>query len=246
LELSFIGNKYLGGVGKALIATIKVEGMFINHIFERLSTLKQLQYDTRYWAHHKLTITKENYPTKTIEIYPNAPFLADGEEMIWQHTVSEVLKNGSKITAIDAVTNYRVFQYRYDVHYGIGIVFPFLEEKTVIVEQPIPETTPIGSYFIYSVSLTGIKDPETNKIAGDITFYGLDKSSITFTQITDPRTLSIAVRRLREAYTIKANELAISVQDERIVCSQCENNNPPDSKYCNKCGSSLSTIPNNF
>jgi ribosomal protein L40E len=97
--------------------------------------------------------------------------------------------------------------------------------------------------------LTGIKEPASPKILGDISFQGLDKSTITFTEITDPDTLSTAIRRLKEKHAntvIDGNvddKITSDIQtEESIKCSKCQNSNMSDSKFCNKCGSPLSMI----
>ena len=116
-----------------------------------------------------------------------------------------------------------------------------------IKERPTTETKQIGSYFIYSYNLTGIKEAGTTKIIGDVTFTSQDKISITFNQITDPEMLSTAVRRLKNKRIIdridnkyQINDLTSNKQ-EGIVCSKCQRNNSPDSNFCNKCGNSLTT-----
>lgn len=147
------------------------------------------------------------------------------------------------------ITNYRIFQYNYEKHQGTGILFPLLHEETVTDQRPTLATDSIGNYFIHSYSLTGIKDAATNKVIGDLSFHTPDKPSITFTQITDPETLSTAVRRLKEKHA----KTRIDGKEEKIIpetkggslrCSACENDNPLGSKFCNKCGSAFSMLCN--
>lgn len=244
IELTFSSNKFLGGVGKTLVATIKVDDTYVEEIVERLRALKRIQYDANYWEHHSVTVPSatDPDPNKTIDIYPNTPFLADSEEMIWQHTV---FNDEREISTIDAVTNYRIFQYNYETHQGAGILFPLLQEETVSSQRPTLAKDSVGNYFIHSYNLAGIKEPSTNKVVGDISFHRMDKPLITFTQITDPETLSTAVRRMKE----KHSRTRIDGKNEKIVpetkvgfvrCSACENENPLGSKFCNKCGSAIS------
>ncbi len=84
---------------------------------------------------------------------------------------------------------------------------------------------------------------------GDISFQAQDESSITFTEITDPDTLSTAIRRLKEKHAntvIVGNvdgEITSDIKTEAIVkCSKCQSNNESDSRFCNKCGSPLAMI----
>lgn len=244
IELSFIGNKFFTSTNKPYIATIKVDDYYIDEIIKLLRTLRQLQYDSRYWQHHTMKLNES-----TFNIYHNAPYLGDGEEMVWQRLTFEIFNKERKITNIDAVTNCRVFQYDYRSHQGTGMLFPLLKNQTVSNQHPTTSTDPIGNYFITSLNLTGIKEPASPKISGDISFQGLDKSTITFTAITDPDTLSTAIRRLKEKHAntvIDGNvdgELTSDIKTEEIVkCSKCQSNNTSDSKFCNKCGSPLSMI----
>jgi hypothetical protein len=244
IEFSFSSNKFLGGVGKSLVATIKVDDKYVEEIVERLRALKRIQYDVNYWEHHSVVFPAAIEPNKSVDIYPNAPFLADGEEMIWQHLLFYD-NDKREIIMINAITNYRVFQYNYEKHQGIGILFPLLQEQTVSNQRPTLAKDSVGNYFIHSYNLAGIKEASTSKVVGDISFRALDKPSITFTQITDPETLSTAVRRLKE----KHSRTSIDGKEEKIIpetkvgfvrCSACENENPLGSKFCNKCGSALS------
>ena len=132
IEISFIGNKFLGGAGVSLVATIKPEDKFVNEIYDRLRTLKILQYDSSYWKHHELSLGTGSESKKTIQIYSPAPFLTDNEEMIWQSLKHEAFDKENKIVAADIITNYRVFQYDYNKHRGIGILLPLLKNDAVL------------------------------------------------------------------------------------------------------------------
>lgn len=123
IEISFVGNKTLGHAGIPLIAAIKLEDEYVSKVYELLRLLKQLQYDSSYWLHHSL-YSSTGDSKQTVDIYPNAPYLADGEEMCWQSLVYESVNNEEKISQIDAVTNYRIFQYNYHKHHGSGFCYP--------------------------------------------------------------------------------------------------------------------------
>ncbi len=244
IELSFIGNKNLTPTNKPYIATIKVDDYYIDEIIKLLRTLRQLQYDSRYWQHHTMKLNES-----TFNIYHNAPYLGDGEEMVWQRLTFEIFNKERKITNIDAVTNCRVFQYDYKSHQGTGILFPTLQKETVSNQHPTTSTDPIGNYFVTSFNLTGIKEAASPKVSGDISFQALDKSTITFNEITDPDTLSTSIRRLKEKHAntvIDGNvdgEITSDIKTEATVkCSKCQGNNTSDSKFCNKCGSPLSRV----
>ena len=62
-----------------------------------------------------------------------------------------------EIIKINAITNYRIFQYNYEKHEGIGILFPFLQEKPSN-QRPTFAKDSVGNYFIHSYNLAGIKE----------------------------------------------------------------------------------------
>src|SRR6266540_2369070 len=231
--------------GVPLIATIKVEDRLADEIHEKLRALKLLQFDRNYWERHSLSFLGAANLRKTVDIYPRTPFLADGEEMIWQSLTIETIDKERKVMKVDAITNFRIFQYDYNEHQGEGILIPCLDNNMTIDERPTLQINAVGTYFVASYNITGIKEAGTTKIIGDITFYVNDKPSITITQITDPDTLATAVRRLKDRHNITgidvkeqyANITSSTVRS--MICSNCHHNNPPDSNFCNKCGVSL-------
>ncbi len=91
IEISFIGNKSMLRAGVPLIATIKVEDRLADEIHEKLRALKLLQFDRNYWERHSLSFLGAANLRKTVDIYPRTPFLADGEEMIWQSLTLETI-----------------------------------------------------------------------------------------------------------------------------------------------------------
>lgn len=121
---------------------------------------------------------------------------------------------------------------------------PQFEDKYYLVTTF--QVNSVGTYFVASQNITGIKEAGTTKIIGDITFYINDKPSIAFTQITDPDTLATAVRRLKDRHTITGIDVKEQVANigsrqpvREMVCSNCKHHNRSDSNFCNKCGASL-------
>ena len=57
--------------------------------------------------------------TKTIDIYPLAPFLFEEEYLVWHNTKTEGVFN-KKVVWLEAVTNYRIFSYDYKAAYQLG------------------------------------------------------------------------------------------------------------------------------
>ena len=119
------------------------------------------------------------------------------ERIIWQSLKSESIDNKKKVNSINVLTNFRIFQYDYLEHKGSTILFPFLGDVKV-TDQQKTMTSPIGTYSDFSNKLTGIRNVRTNNIIGNVIFYERERPLISFTQITDPETLSIVVRTVKQ------------------------------------------------
>lgn len=60
-----------------------------------LQRLIQIQSNSNYWTRNLLTTKTSQGMNREIEIYPLIPFLADGEQMIWEN---RKLHQNEKIT----------------------------------------------------------------------------------------------------------------------------------------------------
>jgi len=250
LELDFWGTNDpgitgVGGIGykdKRYILRIKTDEKYTPNLPEVLKELKALENNSDYWKCELLTFPGN----RTIEVYSQTPFLADGEQIIWQNPKSEFIDNKKEVVSVEAVTNFRIFQYDYVQHRGSVILFPFLEDVKTN-QQHTMATSSVGSYSDFSYKITGIKNLRTNSVVGDTIFYVQGKPLITFEGITDPEMLSTAVMKLKKQYDTSPGT---KQQTERIgtefhsavnnICSKCTTINPSDSKFCNACGSALS------
>lgn len=85
IEFSFVGNGLVGEANKQYIATILVEEEFLNKVFEVIKAQKDLETDGSYWSHETLFLHTQYGDARNIDVYPLTPFLADGEDMIWQN-----------------------------------------------------------------------------------------------------------------------------------------------------------------
>jgi len=250
IEFDFMGtmdpsSAGVGGIGlrdKKYILKIKTDEKYTPSLPELLQQLKGLENNTEYWKCELLS-----FPDKTIEIYSQSPFLADGEQILWQNPKYELVDNKKEILSIEVVTNFRIFQYEYIQHRGSTVLFPFLEDVKVTNEQNTTATSSVGSYSEFSYKVTGIKSIRTNSVVGDSNFYMQGKPLITFEGITDPEMLSTAVMTLKKQYdkfpSTKQQTESIGAELQSAVsniCSRCTNINPADSKFCSACGSSLS------
>ena len=276
LELLVIGDD-----GRQYVAKIDVNDRYADEIIKNIQTLKQLESDNTYWVHQSITFKTNLGQKTTIDIYPLTPFLADTEEIIWLNTKTDANSQPKgRVTGIDVVTDYRIFQYDYRNHYGRTILLPALEDIIIDNEKQTWKRHSIGSF---SRTLQYGKLVKANRI-GDIIFIYDQKSYIKFEQITDPQTLASAVWSIKKALinmlveivthppsvisqpeqkieppNIEPPPSVISQPEQKIEppkstqgkkthitesvlsCTTCNGINPPESKFCNKCGSPLSS-----
>lgn len=242
LEIIFVGNE-----NKRYVATIDIEDKYIDEVIGTVKKFRLLESDSYFWAFRSLTTGN---PTKVINVYPNAPFLSDGEELIWKNSRTYQDNYKDKIQSIDVITNYRVFHYDYSVHKGAGILLPLLEDTKVTNTRTKRNKNVIGSYSIISSHfLEGIEEIINPKLLGDITFFSEGKPLFSFLQITDPLTLLASIDSLKEQ--IKNSEVGYGIplsKDEKrtsstLTCARCgSSDNSSISKFCGQCGNPLSTV----
>lgn len=256
IEFNFIGTGTIGMINIKYVARIKTDEKYVNQVFERLRNLKGLENSSSYWERESLTFQTSSGLEKTVWIYSQIPFLGEGEQIIWQSLRSEFIDNKKKVNSIDVVTNFRIFQYDYLENKGAVILFPFLGDVKV-TDQQKTITSPIGTYSNFLYKLTGINNVRTNNVVGNVVFYGKEKPLITFSQITDPETLSVAVRTLKQQYdSLNASKLNDTSENVNItenqqindntktnlICTRCASISLPGSKFCANCGSALNNI----
>ena len=153
------------------------------------------EYYLSYWTHRSLTFTNQYGEKSTVDIYPLTPFLATGEEILWQNPKADVNDKNKKVIWIDVVTNFRVFQYSYQEHKGSVILFPSVEDVKVNNET---RGVGFGEYNATSTYLSGIQFSGITGIVGEVVIYSQGSPWITFAQVNDPETLTNVVRTLNQ------------------------------------------------
>lgn len=242
---------------KPNVLRIDVEDKYADEIVKEIRLLKQLESDSTYWIHRSLIFSNQDGQEIKVDIYPLTPFLAKGEEIVWQSLKSDLKTDEGIVLWIDVVTNFRVFQYGFQEHKGAVILFPSVDDVKISHES---HGAGLGAYNSSSSYLTGIQSSGAIEISGDLVFYYQGSLWITFTQVADPETLLTVVKTLNERQSNiqiedgKTEETIDSPpkiefsaldsgQQTGLLCVKCNNqDNPVNSKFCNKCGSPLSLV----
>lgn len=265
---------------------INIDDRYIKEFLDHIEKLRQKESDETYWTHRSLTFqTGPVGQTRVVDIYPLTPFLAEGENVIWQNMkIDPTAKD--KIVEIGLVTNYRVYQYNYDSHTGTSILLPSIEDVAAVKMRT----------HTFSKKLLGTN----SKIIGDIIFTAEGRPFLRFSQVSDPDSLVSLIKSVQEELpnikvsggpNMKESDIVINqLADEPIkmqpvtpnknssslparrtnlqfkgggpsqikyqryvrkiksinitmgiTCRKCDKGSPAGSKFCNNCGSMLST-----
>lgn len=258
---------YKGPEGDNRDYTIKMEldDKHTDEFLQKIETLKQSNFDNSYWTYRSLSIPTGVGTVATVDIYPLAPFLAEGEEIIW-HNMSTSGRRHKKIVWLQALTNYRVYYYNYTVYNsGIVVLLPGLQDVVVTNQRRASSSFSVGTYSMSRYNISGFRNSQTtSRMVGDIQFIAEGRPYITFRQVGDPHGLANLVKSLkRQQSHIRTGGHQVQVQSEQVQrgakmaqiptridkdekkCSQCNHSNPHGSEFCNSCGSKLkSGCPN--
>jgi hypothetical protein len=99
-QISYIDNT--GNQDNVIV--VNLEDKYANECLQLIQSMKQKELDGEYWTYRSLTFQTNNNQIKTIDIYPLAPFLAQGEEIIWHQMKTEGIRH-KKVLWIEALTN---------------------------------------------------------------------------------------------------------------------------------------------
>ncbi|HEY0579845.1 MAG TPA: zinc ribbon domain-containing protein [Candidatus Nitrosocosmicus sp.] len=251
---------------------INLDDKKINEFLQQIKLIQnKLHNDDAFWASYLLNVKTESGTISSIEIHPAIPFLSQGEEIVWNNIITKnVRENIKKITLLDLVTNYRIFQYNYMDHNGNFILIDKIKDIIVNNQRQKFNSLANGTYVKSGNSIHNNKETKTNNsIIGNIIISSDGKPSIIFENINDPNRLAATIKSIKkqrdfdiknniqstqvnEIYSIinkykKFNDKELSTlklkSDNNIICGNCSKENSIDSKFCIKCGEKLN-IPN--
>ena len=171
---------------------------------------------------------------------------------------SEEESKNKNIQCLQAITNFRVFEYNYETPLAKMILLSDLEGPIVTNQKTSKfHTSSIGTlaYTRNAISKLEKTGNMKSKTVADVVFMNEGKPFIIFSQISKPEDVVRLVSATKEQFfpqtklreqvkpdlTIPTNEEGSSSDNDTIICSQCMNTNPKKSKFCNKCGLKLSS-----
>ncbi len=215
---------------------------------------------------------KLNFKTKTgniipIKIKPMTPFLFQNEELVWKNIITNKdPKKKEKITLLNTITNYRVFQYDYINHEGKYIwINEITDIKIINIQQTSDLEIEDNHYKNKQINymLTDSKS-NSNTIVGDIEIISYSKQSLRFVNEKNPTKIKDLIESTRiqcnfsidkDMYDIPEGQIIKSstnqlkndenltvLNKEELICNKCNKKNSLISIYCIKCGQKLKKI----
>ncbi len=251
---------------------ISLDDKNINELLQQIKLIQnKLHNDDAFWAPYLLNVKTETGTISSIEVHPAIPFLSQGEEIVWNNIITKnVLENIKKITWLDVVTNYRIFQYNYIDHKGNFILIDEIKDIIVNNQRQKFNSMTNGTYVKSGNSIHNNKETKTdNLIFGDIIISSDGKPSIIFENVSDPNRLAATIKSLKKQRNLdiknniqstqvnevypninkykEFNDKELSIlklkSDNSIICGNCSKENDINSKFCIKCGQKLN-FPN--
>jgi hypothetical protein len=243
----------------------------IDEFIQHVKTIQnKLQNDDNLKITSLLNFKTQTGLISSVKIYPMTPFLFQGEEIVWNNIITkEGFDDIKKISWLDLVTNYRVFQYDYISHRGSFILIDEIVDTEV---KNIRQLSDLNTHETQDISKYSISDHRDIKIQtntiGDIVVIADKKLPITLKNIKDPNGLTIVIESMKKQRNFSVKNSTISspinetfpmidkdikyndkeksastLQNDFIICGNCRKKNILNSKFCIKCGQELN-IPN--
>ena len=229
---------------------INVEDKEAETIQKDLEVLRNTDI-VNYWRSIKLPYENDNGSISNVEILPSTPFIAKNEVLLWYRTETKGLVH-KNVTWIDAITNYRVFQYNFENHGANYIILNSLDDMTVKNRYRVSSGQNSGLFTgqrygsMRSGFYTGTGNSKSTSI-GDVAFIYNGNIFIQFNQVSDPsgviKLVESARKHLRglQRTLVKTEKINDIPRDEinGFLCPDCNFSNSASSKYCNQCGAKL-------
>jgi ribosomal protein L40E len=251
------------GYGNVIL--IDLEDKFINPFIQQVNQIRSKLDDESLWTYQIINFQTATGIITPIKIYPMAPFLSSGEQIVWNNIKTKGIVN-KKIQWLDLVTDYRVYQYDYDSKLGNFVLISGIDDVIVNNQRRMSNSNRYGT-FTHSRYVTGVfgNTKSTSMTIGDIVIIADGKPYVTFKDISDPNGLARIIKSMRKQcnFSLRNNETIETIEskpevviqndeneitsnailEEMLRCSNCNSENLPNSKFCNKCGSKLETVP---
>lgn len=233
---------------------VNVEDKEADIILKDIEAIRNID-TANYWEPFKLPYENNDGSIIYAEIFPKTPYLAENEVLLWFRTETKGVLHRNLIW-IEAITNFRVFQYNFENHLANYIILTSLDDVAVTNRYRASTGTRTGAFTgtRYRSMGGGVYSSTGNSTStsiGNVVFMYNGKPLMQFNQVSDPSGVTKLVQSAKkhllglEKILMKEEKKNDVIQIERIesnLCPDCKFNNPISSKFCGQCGTKLNDL----
>jgi hypothetical protein len=171
---------FKGEDGQENSIKVDLEDKYIDSFIEDIEAVRRNMYDGTYWHYGLLALPTDGNEPKSFDFYPAAPFLAEGEEIIWSYIRTEGILN-KKAVWMDLLTNYRALGYSCKEHKANYMLITGIDDVIVTNKSHTSNTGSIVSYSRSRYHLSGVGNAKTTSTTvGDVDLYANGRLYIKF------------------------------------------------------------------
>ncbi len=242
-EMMLLEMEFYDSQGNQNNMAFNVLDVHVQEILEQVKACKAVEQE--YWDTVDLQYILDG-KTRTTQLYYKAPFLSEGEELLWLNTKVEGIAN-KRIRWLEALTNFRAVYYDFLKHDSGRIPLIFVDDVN-ISNQRDSRSDRIGTFVG-----TGMRASQDSGTIGDVNFMRDGMSTVSFLQVSDPQELAdlakVVIEKLfASVKPKKKTQLPLmegpvievkTTESGEPICPYCGSVNQVSLQFCNSCGYAL-------
>jgi len=235
--------------GESKEILLNVEDKQIQKILESINQNRTFDYN-QYLGTLSIPYESNEGSIEYATVYVKTPLIAIGENILWSNLITQGTFN-RKIVWLQALTNFRIFEYNYDSHLASYASISAIDDIVVTNQKRISESQGGGTYYGTRVGSmrTGFGNTKTRSTSvtyGDVVFFANGQPFITLYQIRDPHGMARIAKSAKKQSTQiekmlnKGTKNKIRKNSEQtLACNNCGTINNQGANFCNNCGMGL-------
>ena len=235
--------------GESKEILLNVEDKQIPKILESINHNRNFDYN-QYLGTLSIPYEGSGGSIEYATVYVKTPLIAIGENILWSNLITEGTFN-RKIVWLQALTNFRVFEYNYDSHLASYASISAIDDIVVTNQKRISESQGGGTYYGTRVGSmrTGFGNTRTRSTSvtyGDVVFFANGQPFITLYQIRDPHGVARIAKSVKKQHTQIEKMLNKETKSKKrknsedtFACNNCGTINDQGANFCNNYGIGL-------
>jgi hypothetical protein len=224
---------------------MKIIDASLDDVSSMVTNLKNIETNSIYWVKIERTI---NEGKAEVETYPLVPFFGPDEQIVWYNLLLAESNGNIQAIRLQIITTLRILEYDYRDHKGK--IFEFQSFDRVDV-RPYSDRNYYELYSTDTGQFTNSLLPDKIKRRNapkEVVFLLKDKEVFSFKGIEEPEYLLDVTKvvlhqvNLARAQNKGPKESSKGSSNKLVKCPHCGKYIPPNSNFCNSCGSRISTI----